>query len=89
MKQKEDPEEKHHEEYSGTEVEIERLTVSLKCCMKELEDKPQVWICQKCKVELLEKCAFKMEHLNVQHVVYVSHKGYSGWAWGVWASLVA
>jgi len=42
MKQKEDPEEKHHEEYSGTEVEIKRLTVSLKCCMKELEDKPQV-----------------------------------------------
>lgn len=42
MKQKEDPEEKHHEEYSGTEVEIERLTASLKCCIKELEDKPQI-----------------------------------------------
>lgn len=42
MKQKEDPEGKHHEETSGTEVEIERLTASLKCCIKELEDKPQI-----------------------------------------------
>lgn len=41
MKQKEDPEGKHHEETSGTEVEIEGLTASLKCCIKELEDKPQ------------------------------------------------
>ena len=42
MKQKEDPEGKHHEETSGTEVETERLTASLKCCIKELEDKPQI-----------------------------------------------
>lgn len=42
MKQKKDPEEKHYKEYSGTEVEIERLTASLKCCIKKLEDKPQI-----------------------------------------------
>ena len=42
MKQKEDPEGKHHDETSGTEVEIEGQTASLKCCIKELEDKPQI-----------------------------------------------